>query len=488
MKVGSTVSDPSKRRRVESLSLALFLFCCMISSGVSYAQEASETAPPPAQTAATTDNVTAETPAVTQEPAKEEPTKLEKTLKKNKKCLNCHKRDKTKQLEDGNEMSLQVHREDYLASAHGEVSCTGCHRAIGKRKHPSKSTNISIRSEWDYSVEINDNCKRCHRKKFTQYENSVHAVLVEQGSKEAPLCTSCHSAHAVETMADYRAESGFPCKNCHENIFNAYSESVHGQARIDGNTIRDTHIQSPICSDCHESHQITALAIGDVLRTTCIGCHENIILLHTQWLPNAGTHLDIVSCAVCHAPFARQKFDLHLYDDTTNVPVAQVEGEESIQEQLQAIVAEGGDQDPLEVWKARGGFGQTGEPSNISLRSRMEVMSGVAAHQIANKSFAVRTCDSCHESNTRQRKSITVSITQPDGRKQSFETDRSILSSVGAVNSISDFYALGGNTNKYLDYFLLLAFLGAIGGVAGHYTVGKIIEREKKKERNHVDG
>ena len=65
--------------------------------------------------------------------------KLEETFKKNNKCLRCHKRDKTKLLEDGEEMSLQVHKDDYLSSAHGEVRCTSCHRAIGKRKHPSKN-------------------------------------------------------------------------------------------------------------------------------------------------------------------------------------------------------------------------------------------------------------------------------------------------------------------------------------------------------------
>ena len=222
------------------------------------------------------------------------------------------------------------------------------------------------------------------------------------------------------------------------------------------------------------------------MRTTCIECHGDVTLAHSEWLPNAGTHLDIVSCAVCHAPFARQKFDLHLHDNVANAPVAQ-EGEQSLQEQLQEIVAEGGDMDPLETWKARGGFSQSGVPADISLRSRMEVMSGVAAHQLANKSFAVRTCDSCHESDSRQKKRVTVSITQPDGRKQSFETDRDILSSVGEINSISDFYALGGNKNKFLDYLLLLSFFGAAAGVAGHYAVGKIIEKEKKKELTDVD-
>jgi len=476
--------------------ITVFITCCMLFSGVLFALQAEEspaTESPATESSATessaTESSATEVPAVkavvaeqgaesiVEEQVKDPAAlKLEETLKKNSKCLKCHNRDRTKLLEDGKEMSLQVHRDDYLASAHGEVRCTSCHRAIGNRKHPSKSTNITIESEREYSVDMNNSCRKCHMQKYKQYKGSVHSALVAQGSDKAPVCTSCHNAHAPVSMVDYQAETGLPCKNCHENIFNAYSESVHGQARINGNTIRDSHIQAPICSDCHHSHEVTALAIGDVLRTTCIACHENIILLHNQWLPNAGTHLDIVSCAVCHAPFAKRKFDLHLYDNVAQVPLAMKEGDVPIQEQLQAIVEEGVEGDPLEIWKARGGFGQEGQAVDISLRSRMEVMSGVAAHQIASKSFAVRTCESCHEPNWREKQNVTVSITQPDGRKQSFEANRETLSSVKAIESISDFYALGGKPSKLLDIMLLLAVAAGIAIPVGHFTLGKMIK------------
>ena len=466
--------------------LTVFICCCMLFSGGLFALQEGEspatespvtespvTEAPPADTVTTKQGPVSAVEEQVKDPAA---LKLEETLKKNSKCLRCHKRERTKLLEDGSEMSLQVHKDGYLASAHGEVSCVSCHRAIGNRKHPSKSTNITITSEREYSVELNNSCRKCHMQKFKQYKGSVHSALVAQGSERAPLCSSCHNPHAPVSMVDYQAETGLPCKNCHENIFNAYSASVHGQARINGNTIRDSHIQAPVCSDCHHSHEVTALAIGDVLRTTCIACHENVTLLHNQWLPNTGTHLDIVSCAVCHAPFAQRKFDLHLYDNLAKLPLAMKEGDVPIQEQLQAIADEGGTGDPLEIWKARGGFGQDGQPADISLRSRMEVMSGVAAHQIASKSFAVRTCESCHEPGWRQKQNVTVSITQPDGRKQSFEANRETLSSVKEIESISDFYALGGNPNKLLDILLLLSLAAGIAVPIGHFTLGKMIK------------
>jgi hypothetical protein len=402
--------------------------------------------------------------------------RLEEIQKQNKKCLMCHNREKTKLLEDGKEMSLQVPKEPYLASAHGAISCVSCHKAIGKIKHPSKDTNISIASEREFSLELNESCRKCHLQKYKQYKTSVHAALVAQGNPKAPVCSSCHNPHAPVSMAHYETEAGPPCKKCHESIYNAYAASVHGQARLHGNTIRDSHIQAPICSDCHHSHAVTPLAIGDVLRTTCIACHENVTLLHNQWLPNAGTHLDIVSCAVCHAPFAQRTFDLHLYDNTAGAPLAVEEGDTPIQEQLRAIAEEGGTGDPLEIWKERAGLGQDGKTRDISLRSRMEVMSGVAAHQIASKSFAVRTCESCHEPGWRQKQNITLTITTPEGMKQSFEADREVLSSVKAVESISDFYALGGNPNKILDILLLMSLAAGIAVPIGHFTLGKMIK------------
>jgi hypothetical protein len=404
---------------------------------------------------------------------------LEAIQKNNRKCLNCHKREKSKLLEDGEEMSLQINAGDFTGSAHGKQSCVSCHEAIGKIKHPSKATNISISNQRDFSVEINLSCRPCHAKNFTLYEDSIHASMVRQGSKKAPVCTSCHSAHAAETMADFQPEKGFPCKNCHENIFNAYSQSVHGEGRINGNSIRDSHIQAPICADCHHAHEISALAIGDTLRSTCLGCHENVVLLHSQWLPNSGAHLDIVSCAVCHAPFAKRKFDLHLYDNVSQVPVAQQEGDESLQRQLQATEEADGSVDPLDFKRVvEESSGSKGQPTDISLRSRMEVRSGVAAHQIASKSYALRTCDSCHEAGSRQRQDVTVSFTQPDGRRQSFAADREALSSVKAVDTISDFYALGGNPNKLLDILLLLSLASGIAIPVGHFTLGKMIKEK----------
>jgi len=452
---------------------------CFVLSGALYAQTDEEPKTKPAVTTST-ESAETETAPVEEVVLTEAEIELAAILKKNKKCLRCHTKDKVKMLEDGEEMSLTVHRDDYTGSAHAEVACIGCHVAIGNRKHPSKKTNISITSQRDYSIELNQGCRECHEENYTQYEHSIHASMIKQGSEKAPLCTDCHSAHAVETMDVYQPETGFPCKKCHESVYDSYTASVHGEARLEGNVIRDTHIQSPICSDCHQSHDVNAMAIGDTIRTTCISCHENIELVHTQWLPNAGTHLDIVSCAVCHAPFAKRRFDLHLYDNVAKVPVSQPEGADSIQKQMEEMQKVGGNVfDTLAAWRAA--HEVDGKQADVSIRGRMEVRSGVAAHQIAGKSFAVRTCDSCHKDDPRQNENVTLTVTTADGRRETVEANSDVLAGVATTNSIRDFYAPSGTLDKMLDIMLLLSLAAGIAVPVGHFTLGKMIKEKMQR-------
>ncbi len=470
MKPRITEGDPARNAPIVMPAVLIMILSVVIFSGILLAD--------PVEVA--DDQVAVTAPAETEKTPVDATAELEAIQKQNNKCLRCHSRDKVKTLEDGQSLSLQIHAEEYGDSAHADVACVSCHEAIGNRKHPSASTNITISNQRDYSLEMNQSCRNCHDKKFTQYEGSIHAAMIAQGSTRAPICTDCHSAHAIQSMAKFEAETGLPCRKCHENIYNAYSESVHGSARAQGNVIRDDHIQAPICSDCHSSHEVTAVEIGDTLRTQCFGCHENVPLLHSQWLPNAGNHLDIVSCAVCHSPFAKHRFDLHFFDNVAKVPVGQKEAYDLFQQQLKELEEEGGVVDPLAVWKLMEQSNRN-TPSNITLRGRMEVRSGVWAHQIAPKSFAVRTCDSCHQEGKRQALNVTVSVPQQDGRLQRFETDRADLSSVGAANSMSDFLSLGGNRNKLLDIMVLLSFISGIAIPIGHFTLGKMIKEKIEK-------
>jgi hypothetical protein len=394
-------------------------------------------------------------------------------------CLKCHSKKLKKKLEDGETMFLQISGEDFEQSVHRVIGCTGCHRDVTKVKHPSRQP---IESRRAYSLKHNQTCSQCHASKYTAYEGSVHASLVADGAVNAPVCSDCHSSHSIQQRSVYEPVSGEPCSTCHEAIYDAYASSVHGQAREHGNVIREAHVQAPICADCHQAHEVNAVAASGYLRTTCLDCHEGAIVAHEQWLPNAGMHLNSVSCAACHSPEAERRVDLQLYDRLTQVPVAQQEGETGFADRLGEVDAEGDGLSPVELWKLVRTDSREGNGTDVTLRGRMEVTTGVYAHRLAPRTEAVRSCESCHQGGADAFQNVTVSISGPDGRKQRFAADKKVLNSVVSVDSVGDFYAPGGTRIRMLDGLLVLALVGGLAIPAGHIALGRHLRKKSRKD------
>jgi len=392
------------------------------------------------------------------------------------KCLKCHSKNPKKTLEDGEVLSLHVELTELTNSVHNGIACTGCHTAIAGKKHPRRAP---ISSKRQFSLDQNQNCRGCHEAKFTQYQGSIHASLVNADNVSAPLCKDCHSAHAIQPMAAYRPETGLPCKGCHEDIYAAYAQSVHGKARTEGNVIRASDIQAPACADCHQAHEVTTVAAGDRLKTVCLGCHEGALLAHAQWLPNAALHLEVVSCAACHAPLAERGIDLELYhEQATGSAAGQMDKTQALGKRISTTDAASDGLDAQELSKLARKSSQTGRAEDMALRGRMKVRSGVEAHQLAIKSSALRNCDSCHREGSEAFANVTVSISRPDGTTESYPADSDIL---GSVDSASDFYAIGGTRIKLLDGLLILGLIGGLAIPFIHLAAGKLLRKRNDR-------
>lgn len=394
------------------------------------------------------------------------------------KCVKCHSRGLKKKLEDGSTMSLKIDVDTFEDSVHRVIGCTGCHRDVAKGKHPSREPIESARA---YSLKHNQTCSQCHAAKYEAYEGSVHASLVAAGSEDAPLCSDCHSAHAILSRDSYEPEDGKPCSNCHNDIFQAYDASVHGTARREGNVIRGVHVEAPTCADCHQAHEVSAVASVDYLTSTCMSCHEVANLAHEQWLPNAAMHLKSVGCAACHAPDSELRVDLQLYDLLADAPVDSSEQYAAFHEQLESIDPDGDGLSGIDLWKLVRLTKRDDMDTEIELRGRLEVATGMGAHRLADSSQATRSCESCHDSGSDAFGNVTVSITRPDGRKQRFDADAAVLSSIFSVDSISGFYAPGGTRIKLLDYLLVLAILGGLAVPVVHISLGRLVRKQTRK-------
>ena len=202
-------------------------------------------------------------------------------------------------------------------------------------------------------------------------------------------------------------------------------------------------------------------------------------MAHEDWLPNAGLHLDVVACAACHAPMAERRIDLQLYDSLIQAPVGQYA---VFQELVREIDVAGDGLDPLELWSLVRQTRQEGQETVVTLRGRMEVSTGVEAHRVAIKASAVRDCQSCHQYGADAFQNVTVSIARPDGRKQRYQADSEVLNSLVSVDSVSDFYMLGGTRVKLLDGLLIVGLVTGLAIPLGHMSVGKYLRRKRSRE------
>lgn len=382
-------------------------------------------------------------------------------------CLACHSaKGLEMKLANGDKLALQVQGAEFAKSVHSKLGCAVCHASTSFENHPPVKTKAAGGRE--YSLEMNKICESCHAPIFKLYEGSIHAALFRDGNTYAPVCTDCHSPHAVMAKAAYDAASGAPCSKCHGSIFEAYAGSVHGKATL-------------ACSNCHRAHDVSPATKGDQLKSACLECHQDAQASHQKWLPNAKRHFDAVSCPACHSPSARRKVDLRLYDTVAQQRVAEKEGVPQFESRARSADKKGAGLDAMALHSLLREFNREGADNRTALRGRLEVSSGIEAHKLTPSAQAIRDCAKCHQQGADPFQSVTISIVGPDGRPVRYGAQPEVLNSIISVDSLSGFYAIGGTRIKLLDWLLALAVLGGIGVPIGHMTVRWLFKRYAKR-------
>lgn len=397
-----------------------------------------------------------------------------------KACLKCHdKPGEVKKLDNGEKLSLHVSTKAFLDSMHNATDCEDCHSDIDGDTHGKKKSAIASKRE--FSLSMQESCRECHKKNFAKYDDSLHATLVKEGSKDgrkdAPLCSDCHNSHTLHSVKIIVPIAETPCAQCHEDIFKAYSKDVHGIERVAKGK------RAPICADCHKSHDVTAASLGDGIKDACFACHKNSVEQHKDWLPNAALHFEAISCPVCHAPDAERRVNLRLFDNVANRQMSEKTGVPQFEKLAKAADEKNVGLDERALWSLLKDFSQEGSQGKTVLRGRLEVRSGVQAHQISEKSKAISDCNICHQKGAAAFQSVSLTIAGPDGRPIRHGVQKDVLNSLLATESVRGFYAIGSTRIKLLDYALLLVFLGALSVPLGHMTIKRLFKgvREKRE-------
>jgi len=202
----------------------------------------------------------------------------------NSTCLYCHGEENLSvTLASGEVLNLTIDSDAFDHSVHGsnEISCVTCHTTITTVPHQEHPTE-SLR---DVKLKYYTSCQKCHTEQFDLTLDSVHQKALAQGNKNAAVCADCHNPHTQQRLTDdetgelldtARVHIPETCAKCHSAIYDAYEESVHGEALTEGNQ------DVPTCIDCHGVHDIQSATETTFHNSTpflCAKCHTNETLM-----------------------------------------------------------------------------------------------------------------------------------------------------------------------------------------------------------------
>jgi len=181
---------------------------------------------------------------------------------------------------------------NYLDSIHGRAllekgmtvapSCSDCHgKAHGLKSPQDPASRVNKTNQAQV-------CGQCHEGILEEYQSSIHAAARAGGDQKAPVCTTCHSAHAINgTRGDFRQTSDALCGKCHTSRRDQYLDTYHGRAHDLG----DAHVAA--CYDCHGAHAInkssdprSSVSPNNRL-ATCQKCHTNASASFATFSPHA---------------------------------------------------------------------------------------------------------------------------------------------------------------------------------------------------------
>ena len=185
---------------------------------------------------------------------------------------------------------------NYIDSIHGfalskegllvAANCQSCHGSHHILSHtdPASPTN---------KANIPKTCGSCHAKIDADYESGAHGHAMLSGNLKAPVCTDCHTAHAIlsPTESKFRMQSTPICGSCHKDKLSTYRDTFHSQLGSLGG-----YVETARCWDCHGAHEIlpasdprSPIAPANLV-STCGKCHAGANLSFVQYQPHANAH------------------------------------------------------------------------------------------------------------------------------------------------------------------------------------------------------
>ncbi len=278
-------------------------------------------------------------------------------------CMKCHGDAELHRIENGERVSLFVDADKVAASAHAGNACFKCHANVSRSRDPvcldsgpvdcamchSEAVDEFVTSEHarqreeglsiapyctdchgdhetmlkedpespTFARNIPDLCGRCHREgneaavAYTgdeheivdNYTMSIHGKgLLQSGLMVTATCVDCHTAHSEKPITD-STSTVFPtniaatCAQCHLGIYEGFKKSVHSP------TVTTTDKKLPVCNDCHLSHTIKRVDVGDFRQEIlgqCGNCHLDVTETYFDTFHGKVSKLGAAQTAKCY--------------------------------------------------------------------------------------------------------------------------------------------------------------------------------------------
>jgi hypothetical protein len=165
------------------------------------------------------------------------------------------------------------------------IACTSCHGAHDMRPKSDPQSRVA-------RANVPATCGGCHMNVKATWEKSQHGKLRASNVLQAPGCTDCHSAHAIQQheVARFQTEVIKECGTCHADYLATYRDTFHGQVTALG------YSRMATCASCHGAHEVLpasnpASKVSKQNRLkTCQQCHANASANFASFDPHANRH------------------------------------------------------------------------------------------------------------------------------------------------------------------------------------------------------
>ena len=161
-------------------------------------------------------------------------------------------------------------------------NCATCH-GYHEIRRPGSDAGSSV-----YRTKVPGTCGSCHSKILGEYGESAHGTALAKGSTKAPICSDCHTAHAITDQSDVRRlQIVQECGTCHEESLRTYRDTYHGQVTAMGFSRIAT------CADCHTAHHVfpttdpRSTVSAKKRAATCQKCHGTVSANFAKYDPHA---------------------------------------------------------------------------------------------------------------------------------------------------------------------------------------------------------